>query len=127
MLPPPLASLRVPRPGPGRPGTTPDALLGDKAYSAQAHRAHLRARDVTTVIPEPSDQPARRKRRGSGGPRLVNFDSDRYKQRNVVERCFNRLKQWRAIATRYGKHAVIYRGGIVLASIILWLALARHV
>ncbi len=37
-------------------------LLGDKAYSARAHRAHLRTRSVTTVIPEPADQAAHRKR-----------------------------------------------------------------
>ncbi|HEX6402583.1 MAG TPA: IS5/IS1182 family transposase, partial [Pseudonocardiaceae bacterium] len=37
------------------------------------------------------------------------------------ERCFNRFKQWRAIATRYDKKALNYRAGIVLASIILWL------
>ncbi len=45
-----------------------------------------------------------------------------YKSRNVVERAFNRLKQWRAIATRYDKHARNYRAGIVVAAIVLlWL------
>lgn len=121
MLPPLLASVRVPRPGPGRPRRTPDALLGDKAYSARAHREHLRARGITTVIPEPADQLAHRKRRGSTGGRPVNFNREQYKQRNVVERCFNRLKQWRALATRYDKHAVIYRGGLLLGAIVIWL------
>ncbi len=63
MLPALLASLRVPRLGAGRPRTTPDALLGDRAYSARADRAHLRTRRVTTVIPEPADQAAHRRRR----------------------------------------------------------------
>lgn len=50
------------------------------------------------------------------------FDADIYKLRNVVERAFNRLKQWRAIATRYDKHARNYRAGIVLAAIVMfWL------
>ncbi len=121
MLPALLASLRVPRLGPGRPRTTPHALLGDKAYSARAHRAHLRSRRVTAVIPEPTDQVAHRQRRGSRGGRPVRFDPDAYRNRNVIERAFNRLKQWRALATRYDKHATIYRGGLVVAALLLWL------
>ena len=62
-----LAELRVPRLGPGRPRSKPDALRGDKAYSARAHRAHLRSRGITTVIPEPSDQIGHRKNKGSRG------------------------------------------------------------
>ncbi len=117
-----LQELRVPRLGPGRPRTRPDALRGDKAYSSRAHRAHLRQRGVTAVIPERADQIAHRKNRGSRGGRPVTFDAHDYKNRNVIERAFNKLKNWRGIATRYDKHALIYRGGIVLASILLWLA-----
>lgn len=117
-----LAALRVPRQGPGRPRTRPDALRGDKAYSARAHRAYLRTRGITAVIPEPSDQIRNRKKRGSGGGRPVGLDTEDYKNRNVVERAFNHLKNWRGIATRYDKHALIYRGGVVLASILLWLS-----
>lgn len=120
MLGPLLACLHVPRLGPGRPRTRPDALLVDKAYSARAHREHLRARGVTTVIPERSDQIGHRRRRGSAGGRPVDFDAEAYKGRNVVERGFNRIKNWRGLATRYDKHAVIYRGGVVLASILVW-------
>jgi transposase len=121
MLPPLLASLRIPRLGPGRPRTRPDALLGDKAYSARAHRDHLRSRGITAVIPERTDQIGHRRNRGCAGGRPVDFDSDAYKGRNVVERAFHKLKNWRGLATRYDKHAVIYRGGMVLASIVLWL------
>ena len=117
-----LAALRVPRLGPGRPRTRPDALRGDKAYSSRGHRAHLRTRGITAVIPEPADQARHRKRRGPRGGRPVSFDAQDYKQRNVIERAFNRLKQWRGIATRYDKHALVYRAGIVLASVLLWLA-----
>ena len=116
-----LAHLRVPRRGPGRPRTTPEALRGDKAYSAKAHRDGLRARGVKVVIPEKSDQRANRKNKGSRGGRPVSFDAQDYKNRNVVERAFNRLKNWRGLATRYDKHALTYRGGMVLASIVLWL------
>jgi len=116
-----LAELQVPRVGPGRPRTRPEALRGDKAYSARAHRAHLRTRGITVVIPEPSDQIGHRRNRGSRGGRPVAFDAEDYKGRNVVERAFNQLNQWRGLATRYDKHALVYRGGLVLASILLWL------
>ena len=121
-LPKLLAELRVPRVGRGRPRITPDALRADKAYSARAHRAHLRARGITAVIPEPSDQIRHRKNKGSRGGRPVDFDAGDYKHRNVVERAFNHIKNWRGLATRYDKHALVYRGGVVLAAIMLWLA-----
>lgn len=72
-------------------------------------------------VVEPSDQQANRKRRGARGGRPPNFDRETYKQRNVVERSFNLLKQWRGLATRYDKHATICRAGAVLAAIITWL------
>ena len=116
-----LGALRVPRLGPGRPRTRPTALRADKAYSSRGHRAHLRSRGITAVIPEPADQAGHRAKRGSNGGRPVSYDAQDYKQRNVIERAFNRLKQWRGIATRYDKHALVYRGAVVLASILLWL------
>ncbi len=56
-----------------------------------------------TGIPERSDQITRRKAKGSIGGRPPTFDAEIYKDRNTVERGFGRLKQWRAIATRYDK------------------------
>ncbi len=47
------------------------------------------------------------------------LDTDLYRDRNVVERAFNRLKGWRAIATRYDKNARDYRVGIIVACIAL--------
>lgn len=121
MLPVVLGDIRVPRPGPGRPRTTPDAVLADKAYSSRSTRKLLRTRGIQAVIPEPSDQRANRARRGSRGGRPVSYDTELYKQRNVVERSFNLLKQWRGLATRYDKLAIVYRAGAVLAAIITWL------
>jgi hypothetical protein len=83
-----LAELRVPRQGPGRPRTTPEAVRGDKAYSSRATRAALRLRGITAVVPEPADQIGHRKNRGSHGGRPVDFDAEDYKGRNVVERAF---------------------------------------
>ena len=119
MLLPLLNELRVARAS-GRPRTRPDALRGDKAYSSRAIRAHLRSRKIKAVIAEPDDQNGHRARRGSRGGRPVNFDADDYKNRNVIERSYCHLKQWRAIATRYDKHALIYRAAIVLHSVITW-------
>jgi transposase len=59
--------------------------------------------------------------KGRAGGRAPAFDPVVYKQRNVVERCFNRLKQWRDLATRYAKRASIYRACLVLIAALLWL------
>ena len=116
-----LNQLRVARTGPGRPRTTPTALRADKAYSSRGHRALLRARGITAVIPQPADQAGHRKRKGSRGGRPIRYDVTDYRHRNVVERFFNRIKNWRALATRYDKHALTYRGSLILAAILDWL------
>ncbi|EMD29232.1 transposase family protein [Amycolatopsis azurea] len=69
----------------------------------------------------PRGQIARRTVKGSAGGRLPAFDPELYKLRNVVERCFNRLKQFRGLATRFAKRAVYHRAEIILACIILHL------
>ena len=111
----------MPRQGRGRPRTTPDTLRADKAYSARATRALLRARGIQAVIPEPADQTRHRKNRGSRGGRPVTYDREDYKGRNTIERAFNQLKTWRGLATRYDKYALAYRGGLVVRAIVLWL------
>ncbi|MEU7555352.1 IS5 family transposase, partial [Streptomyces sp. NPDC044571] len=116
-----MARLRVPRRR-GRPRTRPDVVLADKAYSSRAIREHLRKRGIRAVIPVPADQRAHRLRRGSRGGRPPAFDRETYKQRNTVERCINRLKQWRGLATRYEKTATIYLAGLHIAGIFLWSA-----
>lgn len=120
MMLPVLAAIRVPRPC-GRPRTRPDRVIADKAYSSRAIRTHLRSRGIRAVIPEPDDQQGHRKRRGSTGGRPVSFDKAAYRCRNVIERAFNDFKQWRALATRYDKHATVYRGGLLLAATLIWL------
>ena len=116
-----LDAIRVPRIGPGRPRKRPDHVIADKAYSHPSTRAALRQRRITHTIPEKSDQIAHRARRGSRGGRPPLFDAQRYKDRNVVERCFNRLKQYRALATRYAKRAAYYRATLLLIATVLWL------
>ena len=107
------------RQGPGRPRVTPQAVLADKAYSHPSTRAALRARRIRFTSPERSDQVARRKAKGSAGGRPPAFDEEEYKRRNLVERCFNRYKQFRDLATRYAKRAAYYTSEVIIASIIL--------
>ena len=125
MLPALLAHLRVARDGPGRPRTTPDRLRADKAYSASSTRELLAARGVKATIPQPSDQIAHRKRRGSAGGRPPMFDPVDYKHRHVVEGSFAIVKQWRGLATRY-ELAIVYRAGALLNAIYQWLKALRN-
>lgn len=106
----------------GRPRSTPAAVLADKAYSSRAIRRHLRRRGIRAVIPQPADQAANRKRLGRLGGRPPAFDREAYKQGNTVERCINKLKQWRGLATHYDKTATIYLAGLHLAAIFIWSA-----
>jgi transposase len=109
----------------GRARTRPDRLLGDKGYSSKKIRLYLRRRGIQAVIPQRKDQIANRKRKGSHGGRPPSFDAATYKERNLVERCFAKLKQWRAIATRFDKLASRYLAGTAIASLMLWLRQAE--
>ncbi|MDQ0761960.1 transposase [Streptomyces canus] len=115
-----MASIRVPRSGSGRPRTRPDAVLADRAYSSRAIRDHLRRRGIRAVIPQPSDQVGHRLRRGRAGGRPPDFNAEAYKERNTVERCINRLKQWRGLAMRTDKLALAYQAALHLAAILIW-------
>jgi len=116
-----MSHLVVKRPGPGRPRTRPDRVHGDKAYSSRAIRTQLRDRGITAVIPEPSDQIAHRKRRGSAGGRPRPSTKQTTRAATKVERNFNTVKQWRGLATRYDKLTLTYRGDAVLRAITIWL------
>ena len=114
-----LDAIRVPRPGGrGRPRKRPDRLIADKGYSYPSCRRLLRRRGIPHTIPERRDQRERRARRPG---RPLAFDPETYRRRNVVERCVNRLKQWRGLATRFEKRAANYRALVVIAATLLWL------
>jgi transposase len=121
-----LGRLTVARRGPGRPRTRPGRVLADKAYSSAAIRSHLRSRGIRATIPQPADQVAGRLRRGSKGGRPPAFDPAAYKDRNTVERAFCKLRQHRAVATRYDKRDFTWRGTVDVASIRIWLRDPAH-
>lgn len=100
----------VKRSGAGRPRLRPKRVSGDKGYSSGKIRRYLRRRGIRVTIPRKENE----RRRGK-------FDKSVYRQRNQVERCFNRLKQNRRIATRYEKKAENYLAMLTLASIMMWL------
>ena len=96
--------------------------MADKAYSSKGIRSYLRSHGIQCVIPEKEDQKANRQRKGSAGGRPVSYDKEAYKRRNVVERSFNTMKQWRSLATRYDKLAQTYRAAVVLQAVVIWSA-----
>lgn len=116
-----LQAIAIPRLGGGRDRQRPHRVMADRAYSSRANRAWLREHQIKATIPEPADQIANRHRRGATGGRPPAFDADRYKERSTIERAIARLKQHRALATRYDKLAVRYLATVHVAIIINWL------
>ncbi len=86
-------------------GATGDAVIADKAYDSNAIREHIAAAGMKAVIP------SRRRRKV-----LIPLDAALYRERNRIERCFNKLKNWRGIATRTDKTARNYHAGVCLAA-----------
>ena len=116
-----LDAIRVDRPGPGRPRKRPDMLIADKGYAHDSTRRTLRRRGIRHTIPERVDQVARWAAKGRAGGRAPDFDQETYRRRNVVERCFNRLKHWRDLATRFAKRASICQASLTLIAALIWL------
>lgn len=86
-------------------------LIADKAYDADRLRAWLRDRGIEAVIP-------------GRAARAVAYPLNRaaYRRRNVIERMFGRLKNWKRIATRYDRLAINYLAAIILvATVTQWL------
>ena len=87
----------------------PSVLLADRGYDADRIRKKMEERDVLTQIPMRKSRKMR-----------VGVDHSLYSLRNLVERCFNKLKNARRVATRYDKTAESFLGFIDITSIRLW-------
>jgi transposase len=96
-------------------------VAADKGYSYPKCRRLLRRRGIVAMIPERKDQRAQRKKKGHRGGRPCAYDKQLYRQRNLVERCVLRLKQFRRVATRYDKRAHNCLAFVTLAAIMIWL------
>lgn len=88
----------------------PAALLGDKGYDADHFVESLKVRAITPVIPPKSNRKVKRQ-----------CDFALYAERNLIERFFNSIKQFRGIATRYEKTARNYLAGLHLVCALAWL------
>jgi len=88
----------------------PDRLLGDKGYDSDEIRDDLVERGIEPVIPPRSNRKTQ-----------IEYDREAYKRRNLIERCVNRLKQFRRIATRYEKTARAYLSMLCIAAARLWI------
>jgi transposase len=87
----------------------PRFCIADTAYDSNAFRELLIARGTRPVIP---NNPTRKRRHS--------FDAKAYRRRNVIERTFSRLKDFRRIATRYDKLAVTFLATVTIASIVCY-------
>ena len=87
----------------------PTELVGDKGYDSKDFREWLAERGTTAVIPPRKN-------------RKVQYDYDKsiYKQRNIIERMFCRLKDWRRIATRFDRNIKNFMGAIAIAAAVIW-------
>ena len=119
-LEPVLDAICVAR-GRGRARKRPRRLRVDRAYGARVYRRALRRRGIRMICPERKDAGAARLAKGARGGRPPSFDAEAYKGRNVVERCFARLKDFRAVCTRFDKRGYNYEAGVLLACVMLWL------
>jgi transposase len=108
---------------PGQAGDCPQALallvpdlrpgqcvLADRAYDAGYVRAAIAHADAQAVIPSKKNR-----------TEPIPHDAHAYKHRNQIERCFNRLKAYRGLATRFEKNADSYLALVTLAAIRMWL------
>ena len=84
-------------------------LIADKAYDTNPFRAVLADKAIEPVIPS-----IRRRKP------LIPYDAEAYRQRNLIERMFCRLKDFRRVATRYDKLARNFLATTVLAATIIW-------
>jgi transposase len=91
-------------------GQKTEAVLADKGYDADTILRFIRrSLKAKAVIPPKRNRLVQRR-----------FGKRLYRQRNIIERAFNKLKQWRRIATRYDRCDATFAASIILAAIHIW-------
>ena len=91
-------------------GQHADAILADKAYDSNDLRDRIAQMKAQAVIPSKRNRKI-----------FIPHDIELYKQRNRIERCFNRLKHFRRFATRYDRRTIHFNGFVHLTAIMVWL------
>jgi putative transposase len=91
-------------------GLVADAAIADKGYDADHLCEALAETGARIVIPPKRNRTFKRA-----------YDAELYKERNIIERFFNKLKQFRRVATRYDKLLANFMGFVKLAAIAIWL------
>jgi transposase len=84
-------------------------VIADKGYDSDGVLGFVQGQGAAAVIPPRSNRRVQRE-----------YDKNLYKQRNLIERAFNRLKQWRRIATRYDRRSIYYLAALQLAAAVTW-------
>jgi transposase len=87
-----------------------EKVLADKGYDSNEFRAAIASKGAEAVIPS---------KRSRSEP--IPYDKDVYKERNLVERFFNKIKHFRRIATRYDKTALSFAAMLALAAAMIWM------
>ena len=94
-------------------GIETGAVIADKGYESNRILAFIRSKGATAVIPPKSN-------------RREPWEYDRalyrelYRERNLIERAFNKLKHWRRIATRYDRRTLYFLSALYLVSSVIW-------
>jgi transposase len=91
-------------------GVEAHAVIADKAYDSNAIRRRVEAAGMEAVIP------SNRSRKT-----IIPHNKPLYRERNLIERCFNKLKHFRRLATRYDRRAVHFLAFLCLAATMLWI------
>ena len=91
-------------------GQKAGAVLADKAYDSNGLRNIIAGMQADAVIPSKRNRKVR-----------IPHDTDIYKHRNRIERCFGRLKHFRRFATRYDRRTIHFAGFVHLAAAMIWL------
>ena len=86
-----------------------DVLIADKGYDSDRFREALEERGIAPCIPGRANR-----------KKPVAYDVELYKKRNLIERMFARLKDWRRIATRYDRCAHTFFSAICIAAIVIF-------
>jgi transposase len=91
-------------------GMDADAVIADKAYDSNAIRDTVKAAGMKAVIPSNASR-----------TKTIRHDRLLYRERNRIERCFNKLKHFRRLATRYDRRAIHFLAFLCLAGSMLWM------